>query len=145
MQPLDRAKPLGLLLLRWGLAIIFCYHGYPKLAKAHATMQQFVRMGFPSYFAMVSGILEVFGSLMLVIGLFTRVAALLLAGEMAVVIWRVDLARSGFYALGHYELPLALGVATFALATVGPGLISLDAALFGRAASSGRSKARARN
>lgn len=145
MQLLDRLKPLGLLLLRWGLAIVFFYHGYPKLAKTHSTMQQFVRMGFPAYFAIISGILEVFGSLMLVLGLFTRVAALLLAGEMAVVIWRVQLARFGFYGVDRYELPLALGVAAFALATVGAGMLSLDAAFFGRSSSSGRGKARARD
>ena len=33
-------------------------------------------------------------------------------------------------AVGNYELPLMLAVSTFALATVGAGLISFDQALF---------------
>jgi uncharacterized membrane protein YphA (DoxX/SURF4 family) len=39
-------------------------------------------MGFPSYFAYISGILDVFGGALLGLGLFTRGAALLLAIEM---------------------------------------------------------------
>ena len=131
MQFLERLKPLGLLVLRWGLAIIFFYYGYPKLANAHTWMQNFVRMGFPPYFTFIAGTLEVFGSILLFIGLFTRVPALLLAGEMVVVIWRVRLAHASIYAVDKYDLPLALCVGAFALATLGAGKMSMDALLFG--------------
>jgi putative oxidoreductase len=67
---------------------------------------------------------------MLVVGLFTRVAGLLLAIEMAFGLWRVHNIISNPMAVGNYELPLVLAVSTFTLATVGAGLISFDQALF---------------
>jgi len=127
VNSLERLKPLALLLLRCALGLIFIYHGYPKLFTHPAQWQQaFPHMGFPSYFAYISGTLEFFGGCLLVLGLFTRIAALLLAGEMAAAIWRVQLPQGGAYAVKNYELPLALCVGAFTLAAVGAGLISLD-------------------
>ena len=72
------------------------------------------------------------------LGLFTRVAALLLALEMCVAIWKVH-SLHGYFAVHEYEFPLALAATCFALATIGAGVLSLDQVLFG----SGRSKVRA--
>jgi putative oxidoreductase len=131
MQILERLKPLGLLLLRVGLGVIFIYHGYPKLfGHSRDAMQAFVNVGFPGYFVYIAGIIEFFGGCMLIVGLFTRLAGLLLAGEMAVALWKVHNIFSNPMAVVRYELPLTLAVATFALATVGAGLISFDHALF---------------
>ena len=78
-------------------------------------------MGFPRYFAYVSGVLEFFGGLLLIVGLFTRIAGLLLAIEMAIAIWRVHLPQGSFLDVHNYEMPLALCVGSFALAAVGAG------------------------
>lgn len=131
MQLLEKLKPLALLLLRLGLGVIFVYHGYPKIfTHAHQTMQEFPRMGFPSYFALVAGVIEFFGGWLLVLGLFTRIAALLLAGEMAIAILRVHLPQGGVMAVSNYQFPLALAVGAFALVAVGAGAISMDRAIF---------------
>jgi putative oxidoreductase len=128
---MENLKPLSLLLLRLGLGGIFMYHGYAKLFTNHsADAATFVRWGFPSYFATISGSLEFFGGMLLVIGLLTRVAALLLAIEMGVGLARVTIPQSGIYAVTRYELPVMLCLATFALATVGAGAVSLDRATF---------------
>src|SRR5271156_5030947 len=83
MEELEKLKPLALLLLRLGLGIIFVYHGYPKLfTHTHETMQGMAHMGFPAYFAYIAGVFEFFGGWLLILGLFTRIAALLLALEM---------------------------------------------------------------
>jgi uncharacterized membrane protein YphA (DoxX/SURF4 family) len=63
------------------------------------------------------------------LGLFTRGAALLLAIEMGVAIWKVHSA-GGIYAVRDYEFPLVVLAGSFALATVGAGLLSLDHPLF---------------
>jgi putative oxidoreductase len=139
MQVLEKLKPLGLLLLRVTVGVIFIYHGYPKLfGHTRDTMQAFAHMGLPGYFVYIAGVLEFFGGCMLVAGLFTRVAGLLLAGEMAVGLWRVHNIISNPMALRNYELPLVLAVSTFALATVGAGLISFDQALFRQGRSTSR-------
>src|SRR5258708_29870269 len=93
-------------------------------------LKGFPGFGFPSYFAYISGIIEVFGGGLLVLGLFTRGAALLLAIEMGIVLGRTTLPAVGIYAFAKYELPLLLGTAAVALATTGAGGISLDAFTF---------------
>jgi putative oxidoreductase len=132
MQVLDKLRPLGLLLLRLGLGIIFVSHGYPKLfGHTQQWIGNFQHMGFPAYFAYISGILEFFGGLLLIAGLFTQVAALLIAAEMAIAIWRVHLPQGSVLAVHNYEFPLALAVGAFALATIGAGILSFDQAIFG--------------
>ena len=130
MQFLERLKPLGLLILRLAVGASFIYHGYPKLSDPARWLKAFPGMGFPSYFAYISGILDVFGGILLILGLFTRGAALLLAIEMGLVIGRTKLPTVGIYAFGQYEFQLVLGAAAVALATTGAGLISLDAFTF---------------
>jgi putative oxidoreductase len=127
MKSLNAVQPLGLLMLRLALGIIFFSHGYPKLAHMGGGGMQafFVQHGLPGYFVYVAGILETFGGALLVLGLFTRAAALLLAVEMGVAIWKVH-SGGGYLAVHDYEFPLALAAACFALATVGAGVISLD-------------------
>src|ERR1700720_4440880 len=83
MEALEKLKPLALLLLRLGLGIIFVSHGYPKLfTHLDQTTEGFVKMGFPAYFAYIAGVLEFFGGILLILGLFTRIAGLLLAAGM---------------------------------------------------------------
>lgn len=130
MKSLNALQPLGLLALRIALGIIFFTHGYPKLAHLGSGMQGFfMQHGLPGYFVYVAGALEVFGGALLVLGLFTRPAALLLAIEMGVAIWKVHSSK-GYMAVHEYEFPLALLTACFALATVGAGKLSLDQPLF---------------
>src|SRR5207302_8241665 len=118
------------------LGIIFIAHGYPKLAhlRGEAQMQGFfVEHGLPGYFVYIAGVIETFGGGLLILGLFTRVASLLLAIEMSVAIWKVHSAH-GYLAVNEYQFPLTLAASCFALATIGAGMISLDQALFERGA-----------
>src|SRR5207248_10985826 len=125
MQSLHAHHPFALLALRLALAVILFAHGYPKLAHLGGGMQGFfVEHGLPGYFVYIAGVLEVFGGVLLMLALFTRPAALVLALEMAVAIWRVHSSK-GYLAVHEYEFPLALAVACFALATVGAGAFSL--------------------
>ena len=89
----------------------------------------FVEHGLPGYFVYIAGVIETFGGGLLLLGLFTRAAALLLAMEMCVAIWKVH-SGHGYLAVHDYEFPLTLATACFALATVGAGMISLDQPLF---------------
>ncbi len=131
MQSLEKLKPLALLFLRWGLGVIFIFHGYPKLfTHTQQFLQGFPRMGFPAYFVYIAGVLEFFGGCLLIVGLFTQIAGLLLAGEMAIAIWKVHLPQGGVMAVDNYQFPLAMAVGAFALATLGAGVISLDQLIY---------------
>jgi putative oxidoreductase len=134
LKILNSLQPIGLLGLRIALGIIFIAHGYPKLAhlRGGAQMQSFfVEHGLPGYFVYIAGVIETFGGGLLLLGLFTRAAALFLAMEMCVAIWKVH-SGHGYLAVHDYEFPLTLAAACFALATVGAGMISLDQPLFER-------------
>jgi len=146
MQILEKLRPLALLLLRVALGVIFIYHGYPKLfGHTRQTMDAFVHMGFPPYFAYLAGVIEFFGGCLLIVGLFTRIAGLLIAGEMAVALVQVHKILEDPRAVHNYEFPLALATAAFALATLGAGLISFDHALFREGRSSAPRKPKAKN
>ncbi len=131
MKFLNSLQPLSLLVLRAALALIFIFHGYPKLIHPTEGMRAFfTQHGMPAYFVSASGILECFGGLLLLVGLFTRPAALLLAGEMAVAIWKVH-SLHGALVVNDYEFPLAMAAACFVLATTGAGSASFDNLMLG--------------
>jgi putative oxidoreductase len=146
MEGLEKLKPLALLLLRLGLGVIFVFHGYPKLfTHTREAMQGFSHMGFPVYFVYIAGVLEFFGGLLLIVGLFTRIAALLLAVEMAVALVKVHGVLTNPMAVDSYQFPLACAVGSFALAAMGAGLLSVDHAVFANRGSSASRKSKSKN
>ena len=131
MDFLDRLRPVTLLILRLMLALMFLYHGYPKIEHGITGAEQYmVSVGLPAYFAYIAVAVEIGGGVLLVLGLATRPVALLLAIEMGVAMWKVDLVH-GWRAVPEYQYPLALGAAALALASFGAGTISMDHAFFG--------------
>jgi putative oxidoreductase len=132
MQSLEKLKPLALLLLRVVLGVVFLYHGLPKLSHAQQWTQNFAHMGFPGYFAYIAGVLEVFGGAILILGMFTRMAGLLLAIEMGVAVVKVHGLIAHPSNVHGYEFPLVMCASSFVLAALGAGLISIDQALFER-------------
>jgi putative oxidoreductase len=132
MRLLEGLRPAALLLLRCGLALVFIYHGYPKLFGNTATFERaFGEIGIPSYFVYIVGVVETFGGLMLALGLGTRLAAPLLLVDMCGALWKYNF-NEGIYAVREYELPLTLGLAVLLLATTGAGPLSLDRLIFDR-------------
>jgi putative oxidoreductase len=85
---LETWAPRVLSLLRIAVALLFLQHGLAKF------------IGFPMSLSApltpllyVAGVIEVVGSLMLVLGLFTRPAAFVMSGEMAVAYFMVPATR----------------------------------------------------
>ena len=67
---------LGLFVLRLVIAIIFVYHGLPKIKKSKMMASA---MGMSPLFVLGLGLVEVLASLGLLLGIYTQFAALLLA------------------------------------------------------------------
>ena len=93
-----------------------------------ATGQFFAaKLGLPASFAVLAGAIEFFGGLALVLGLFTRPAAALVFGLMAVAVVKVHLPAGYFWTDGGYEYPLMWAVLALSYVVKGGGRYSLDA------------------
>jgi putative oxidoreductase len=131
----------GLLILRIGLAIVFIAHGWPKInpnspMKGITGMTGFLtQMGvpMPALFAWVVALLETIGSVLLILGLGTRIIALGAVINMAMAIYlvRMRMMKSSFAggnAIG-WEFEFVLLVGALALLFTGAGALSLDKAI----------------
>lgn len=127
----NKFRPLGLTLLRLALGVVFLYHGSMKLSHLHQWTQNFVHMGFPSYFAYIAGTLEAVGGALLILGLFSRLVGLLLGGELLIALLKVHLPGGPLWKVGGYELPMLLSAASFLFFCYGAGPWSLDAGFGG--------------
>jgi putative oxidoreductase len=124
----------GLLLLRLVVGLLFVGHGTQKLfgwfggGGPQGTAGFFSSLGFrmPAVLAVVVGLSEAGGGLLLAAGLLTPLAGFLLATVMLNAIATVVFPK-GF--LGGYEFELTLLTVAIALTATGPGEISLDDAI----------------
>jgi putative oxidoreductase len=80
---LDSWSPRALSILRIMTGFLFLWHGSQKLFGFPPSQQQ----GELSGTILVAGILEFFGGILILVGLFTRWTAFILCGLMAVAYW----------------------------------------------------------
>lgn len=113
------------LILRVVLGLVFIVHGYAKFKGFSGIAEWLGSIGFKpgKFWAFVLLATEFFGGILLVIGLFTQLAAGLIAIIMLVAIFKVNL-NKGFK--GGYELDLVLLAIAVALLFLGPGLYAID-------------------
>ena len=128
----------GLLILRLATGIIFLVHGWPKLnpnspMKGPAGFGGFLKqMGvpLPNLFGWLVALLETVGAVMLILGLGTRILAVLFTINMLVAIF---VAKKGAMKVGFtapqgpgWEFDFILGAVALALLFTGAGMIALD-------------------
>jgi putative oxidoreductase len=104
----------GLLFLQHGTAKIF---GFPLVAG----MDQ-----MPSAMLWITGLLELVGGALIILGLFTRPAAFLLSGFMAVAYFMAHASGSFFPILNMGELAIMFSFVFLWLAAAGAGPFSMD-------------------
>jgi putative oxidoreductase len=122
LSSLSAYRPHLLAILRIMTALLFLAHGTAKL------------LGFPdigmsvplfSLFGL-AGVIEIVGGVLLVLGLFTRPVAFILAGEMAVAYFMAH-APQGFFPLANQGDSAVLFCFIFLyLVAAGPGAWSID-------------------
>jgi putative oxidoreductase len=109
--------------LRIIAGIGFMMHGLPKLLDISNTQNSFTNMGLPPELAIIIGLLEFIGGLAILLGVFTRIAAGLLAIDMIGAILLVKLSK-GF--IDGYELDLLYLAIMISLMLTGPGNLSIE-------------------
>ena len=123
---LSRWQPQLLAILRIIVGLLFLEHALIKL------------VGFPpggkpglqdvGSFFWIAGVIELVTSVLVILGLFTRLAAFVAAGEMAVAYWMIN-AQMGMYpAVNMGEGAILFCFVFLYLAAAGPGAWSIDAA-----------------
>jgi putative oxidoreductase len=131
MPNLTAWSPRVLSILRIVTALLFMEHGLMKLFHFPAPQP-----GAPSPLPpmlVAAAVLEVAGGVLLTLGLFTRLAAFVCSGEMAVAYF-IAHAPNGFYpALNMGEAAVLYCFVFFYLVFAGPGWWSLDALVRKRA------------
>lgn len=117
----------ALLVLRVVLAAVMLYHGIPKLLDFGGTVAGFESMGIPApgLSAVFATLVEVVGGILILIGVATDIAGLLIVMDMLGAIFTVHWSKGFDFSQGGWEHPFTvLGIA-LALALTGPGAYSV--------------------
>jgi len=128
---------IGLLLLRLVVGLALAAHGSQKLfgwfggGGLDGTAGHMEGLGFVPgrRAALMAGLAEAGGGLLLALGAATPLAAAMLVGVMTTAIVSVHLKQGFFVMQGGYEYPLVLATAALSVALTGPGRASIDALL----------------
>ena len=117
-----KVAPYLLSALRVAAAFIFLMHGTQKV------------LGFPGGARMpltsllgIAGVIELVGGSLMLLGLFTRPVAFVLAGEMVVAYFRTHMPRGTWPILNGGELAVLFCFTWLYFIAAGPGPLSVDA------------------
>ena len=122
---LSKYQPIALSLFRFITGLLLFQYGVAKLLKfPPGTMFEKVEL-----FSLIgaAGTLELVLGGLLMIGLFSRIAAFILSGEMAFAYFIGHFPKGFFPLLNDGTAAIAFCFACLYLATAGPGPISVDA------------------
>ncbi len=131
-QPLERFRPHILSLLRIVSAFTFILHGLALEFGVFGGMDQHGAVPAPFTMLWLAGILESWGGLLLGLGLFTRLVAFLLAGQMAVAYFTAHAPKGLWPILNGGELAVLYCFLFLYFCAAGGGSFSLDAVLAAR-------------
>ncbi len=123
MDRLTAYAPQTLAVLRIVTALLFISHGTMKLFGFPASDMPAPSVGSLFWFA---GVLEVVGGLLVLLGLFTRPAAFVLSGQMAVAYWMAHAPQSPLPVLNGGDAAILFCFVFLYLFVAGPGTWSLD-------------------
>jgi putative oxidoreductase len=124
MNFLTKYQPQLLSVLRIVAGLLFLEHGTSKLLHfPHVPMFDHL---IP--LLIVAGVIELLGGLLLTLGLFTRIAAFICSGEMAVAYWMTHVGGSGIFwpVLNGGEAAILFCFVFLYIAAAGPGPWSID-------------------
>lgn len=124
---MNRTDDIGKFLLRATLGVLILLHGIAKLPKGvDGIGHMLASQGVPSVLAYLVFVGEIVAPVLLIVGFFTRPAALVVAINMVVAIWLVHMGDLGkFNGTGGWALELQgmFLVAALAIAMIGGGRI----------------------
>lgn len=133
LDGLSKYQPQALAVLRIMTALLFIEHGTQKLFGFPAPADPAMAGGGLSGLMLVSGILEAFGGLLILIGLLTRPVAFILCGFMAVAYFMAHAPQNFFPVNNMGDAAILYCFIYLYLFFAGPGAWSVDHARSGAA------------
>ncbi len=115
-------------ILRVVLGLVFIIHGYPKLfTPMFAGWLETIGFKPGKFWALVVGVVEFFGGIALILGVFTQIAAALIAVNMLVAMARVKWGKVKLVEMEKtgWELDLIYFAVAVSLLLTGPGAYAL--------------------
>ena len=114
----------GYALMRIVVGFLFLWHGAQKLFGIPSPIPGEV----PAFITYIAGPIELIGGTLVMIGLFTRWAAFLASGQMAVAYWMVHGTKAVLPIQNNGELAALYCFVFLFISTQGGGIWSVDAA-----------------
>ena len=112
---------LGILLLRVALGVVFFYHGWTKLGDMEPVIGFFGSLGLAPWMAYLVAWAEAVGGALLIVGLFSRYAGIVLGIVALVALVKVHLPNGFAVTGGGYEFILVLLLGSLAMIAFGSG------------------------
>ncbi len=136
MTIIDRFKswaPVILGITRIIVGVLFATHGAQKIFGAFGGLPQGIVV--PFWIQYIGGSIEFFGGALIALGLFTRLAAFICSGMMAVAYFYGHARNGSFWPnVNQGEMAVLYCWIFLYIAAAGPGAFALDNILFRRAA-----------
>jgi len=120
MAFLDKYQPQLLSVLRIVAGLLFLEHGLMKIVGFPAPMPDVGGI------IMVAGYIELIGGALIVLGLFSRIAAFICSGEMAAAYWMVHAKSSMYPAVNGGDAAILFCFVFLYIAAAGPGPLAVN-------------------
>lgn len=116
----------AILALRLIFGVILIVHGFPKIKNLKGTAIHFSQIGFKPglFWGPLVAIVEFFGGIALILGLYTQIVALLVLIQfIVIIIWKI-IRKQKF--IGNLEFDALILASSLLLLTQGAGVFSLS-------------------
>ena len=123
-------RPWALSLLRIVIGLLFLEHGTSKYLSLPVSQ---MTGASPTTLSGFNGLIEIIGGVLIVLGLFTRPVAFILAGDMAIAYFLAHSPRGFYPLLNGGELAIVYCFVFLYIAAAGAGPLSVDHLLASRA------------
>jgi putative oxidoreductase len=109
---------LGIVLIRLALGIVFIANGWAKFANMAGTISFFESIGIGAPIVYLISAVELFGGILMILGVGTRYVAALFA---AIMFGAIATVKSNLGLVGGYEYELVLLLVSLAMVFIGGG------------------------
>jgi len=118
-------RDIGILILRiFPSLLLFIFHGVPKIQKPHYSLVKKIGLPFPEIFTWLSITAETLFALFVIIGLWTRISAMVIVINFLFVLYfHLFVLKQSIL---EAEKPILFLIIYLTIALIGAGKISID-------------------